>query len=440
MTHDLNEVGYRKEYAIEIAHKTHGTILPDGQVVPYGSIKTINDHINVIGTSGCGKTRSVVIPNILSAVDSMVISDMKGNLYKKYGEYLRNEGYEVIHLDFIHPSRSMHYDPIKYIRDTNDVQNLSYQIVFNGPTGFSQKDPFWDRSSEQLLNAIIGYIIEGGKGIRPNISGISQMLSYIDPAAIENNVDCKATHLFREHKLNMELYHNTESWAYTQYEKFFGLAKTTMSCVIATIHSIISVLDTDEMRMLTSKNDFELSSIGQKKTAVFIEASDIDRSKDTLINLFYSQAMNELCEYADSLPNSRLPNNVRFILDDFGTSCRIEGFENMISNIRSRGISVILILQSLSQLDAFYGEQGKTIIDNCDTTIYMGGNNVYTADYISKMVNKPLNRVLSMSLGNCWIMRRGEQPRYVKTMDLGDYKMPMRLIFNVPGRPRRNAV
>ena len=419
------------KYAIYEANRKKCTILPDGSAVPFNSEHTINDHVNVIGASGSGKTRSIVIPNILAETGSMVIADMKGNLYRELGRTLRNDGYKVLHLDFIHPERSMRYNPLLCVRTSNDVQKLAHQIVFLSPGGISERDPFWDRSAELLLSALIGYISEGGSGISANICGILKLLSCFNAEAMEKGAACTADKLFEEHNCKSKALSGSDSWAYQQYIKFRGLAGKTMSCVMATVYSLMGPVDTKEIRDLTSKSDFDIISFGKEKTALFIEVSDTDRSKDMLINLFYTQSMNRLCEYADSRPKSRLDVPVRYILDDFGTSCRIEGFENMISNIRSRGISVMLMLQSLSQLDAFYSTQSRTITDNCDTTIYMGGNNLQTAEYISRLVNKPLSKVLGMPVKTNWIIRRGEPPRFSDTVDLSEYKIPGMLRYDM---------
>ena len=147
-------------------------------------------------------------------------------------------------------------------------------------------------------------------------------------------------------------------------------------------------------------NTVDFKAIGQEKTIVFLGISDTDRSKDLLANIFYSQAMNELCTFADEeCKDNRLPVPVRFILDDFGTNARIHGFENMISNIRSRDISAALILQSEAQLKQWYGASSHTILDNCDTIVYMGGNDVETARMISERCNQPLQKVLNMPIG-----------------------------------------
>ena len=184
-----------------------------------------------------------------------------------------------------------------------------------------------------------------------------------------------------------------------------------MGSIMITLHATLAALETPEINKLMSDDDVDIMSIAQEKTVVFVEISDTDRSKDFLANLFYSQAMNILCSYADeNCEGGRLPVPIRFILDDFGTNCRIEGFENMISNIRS-------------QLISGYGENAHTIIDNCDTMIYMGGNDIETARMVSTRCNKPVHRVLDMPVGTNWVFRRGERPVFSETKDITMYSI-----------------
>jgi type IV secretion system protein VirD4 len=193
-----------------------------------------------------------------------------------------------------------------------------------------------------------------------------------------------------------------------------------------TANAMLARIDTTGIRKMMSNDNVELCKIGSELTAIFVEISDTDRSKDLLANVFYSQAMSELCRSADNQPDHRLSVPVRFILDDFGTTSNIAGFENMISNIRSRRISAMIVIQSLSQLERRYGESSHTIIDNCDTMLYMGGNDVDTAEYIAKRCNKSLGTILSMPVGRHWQFRRGQKPKFCNTEDLSVYSFRCR--------------
>jgi type IV secretion system protein VirD4 len=162
---------------------------------------------------------------------------------------------------------------------------------------------------------------------------------------------------------------------------------------------------------MTAYDEIEIASIGDKKTAVFVVVSDTDRSMDPFVNTFFTQALNVLCEHADNdCDDNRLPIDVRFILDDFATNCIIEEFPRMISSIRSRGISTMLMIQAESQLSASYGNDGRTIVSNCDTYVYLGGNDYETADLVAQRLNVPVGDILYMGIGECVVFRRGSKP------------------------------
>jgi len=154
----------------------------------------------------------------------------------------------------------------------------------------------------------------------------------------------------------------------------------------------------------------ELPMIGRQKTAIFVSVSDTDRSMDDMVSIFFTQAMNELCQYADYYcKDNRLPVPVRFIMDDFATNCIITDFPRMISSIRSRGISTMLMIQSEAQLFHTYGDDGRTIIGNCDTYVYLGGNDVDTAEQVARRCDVSLQKILEMPVGSNWIFRRGQK-------------------------------
>ncbi len=412
--------------AITKARKNKMTVLPNGQCVPYAVFNGgCNDNITVLAASGGGKTRTFVEPNILAGASSMIISDPKGYLYKKYANILKNDGFDVKHLDTIHPPESIRYNPLNHIASYDDILKLSTMMIYLNSREYSHADPFWDRASVLLLCAVIGYIYEDDEDTVKPFSRISDILRTIDADAMENGCDCEFSRLFERHNRNYKAEHNgQDSWAYEQYQKFLGLACKTFSCIVITVQAYFGSLDTPEIRAMTEYDEMDIQSIGQKKTAVFVEVSDTDRSKDLLVNVFYSQAMSELCAYADAQDNNRLPVPVRFILDDFGTTSKIEGFEGMISNIRSRGISAMLVIQSIAQLEQNYGLGYKTILNNCDTTAYLGGNNYETAEYISQLVNKTPNSILAMPMRRCWIFRRGGTAFMADTVDIDSYQMP----------------
>lgn len=410
---------------LEAERKNH-YLLPNGSYFNIDSMKTrLNNNVLVIGGSGSLKTRSVVTPNILSSLGSYIVSDPKGSLYRKYKDFFTKKGYSIIHLNFIRPEQSDGYNMFAYIKNSNDVMKLAHYITYAQKDESSVADPFWDRSSQLLLSALIGYVVvsKGSKNSEKNIRTLSSLVMSLDAQKLEDDNHCYLDSLF-DKLLIFNKGDILADWSFEQYKKFRQIPPKTLNCIIATLQGNLGFLDTPEINEMMLKPTIDFVSLASKKTIVFVEVSDTDRSKDILINTFYTQAMNELCSYADeACTNSALPLHVRFILDDFGTNCKIENFENIISNIRSRNISSLVVIQSESQLKKSYKESAHTIMDNCDTTIYLGGNDVNTARTISIRANKSISSILNMPVGTNWIFRRGEKPVFSRTVDLDEYKI-----------------
>ena len=408
------------------AHKEEKMILPDGSLFSMDGIKTrLNNNVIVLATSGGGKTRSTVIPNILSAVGSYVISDPKGTLYRRYSQHLSNCGYRIVHIDLIHPERSDCWNPFETINTSDEILRFAHQLVYSDKFGNFRGDPFWDRASELLLTALIGYLVEtkDRKAEIPTIDDLIKLTRLIDAEEMYDSHTCEFDTEMETHNRIYKALYDDESWAYSQWQKFKTTPTKTMDTIMVTMHVLFNMFDTREMRHLLQKDDVHPATIGQEPTAVFVEISDTDRSKDIAANIFYGQVMHELCDYADSLPENRLPVPVRFILDDFGTNVRIEGFENMISNIRSRGISAMVVIQSLAQLKSGYGESAQTIVDNCDTLLYMGGRDETTVKLISRVSGRPFLKIMEMPTGMHWKIQRGRPAEYCETVDLSRYDL-----------------
>ena len=365
----------------------------------------LNNNVLVVGTSGSGKTRSIVSPNILQASGSYIISDPKGNLYQKYRHYLEEQGYTVKKLDFIRPNHSAHYNFFKYIHSEKDILKIAHMLVYSSTEPGAKVDPIWDQTSELLLTALIGYLHYHARIEDRNLEGL---LRLVVACQINENDSGQTNALDR---IMEEVGRRDKSdFSYRQYQMFRLAAGRTLKSILITVTGKLGKYNYSELNQMLAKDDIDIASIGKKKTALFVVVSDTDRSLDELVNVFYTQAMNELCMYADTrCKDSRLPIDVRFILDDFATNCMIDDFPKMIASIRSRGISTMLMIQAESQLKSAYGEDGKTIIGNCDTYIYLGGNDVETAEQVAKRCNLPLQKILEMPVGTNWIFRRGQK-------------------------------
>ncbi|MGN0696937.1 MAG: VirD4-like conjugal transfer protein, CD1115 family [Oscillospiraceae bacterium] len=372
----------------------------------------LNNNVLVVGGSGTGKTSTIAVPNLRQAVGSYIVSDPKGMLYKKYRRYLERKGYTVYNIDLTHPESSSCYNPLMYIRTTQDILNIASVITNEKASEGTKADPFWDSMTIIMLSAIIGYMLE--TNYTPfNFSGILKLVREGERTTDDSKDSCLSK---RFKKLWLI---NPSSWACEQFSDADQAPDKTYDCIRATLTSKLSKLDTRELQKMMSGNDLSLSSIGRSKTAVFVTVSDTDRSMDCLANIFFTQAMQQLCRAADENRNGRLQVPVRFILDDFATNCRIEEFPRMISSIRSRGISVMLLIQSEAQLTQSYSSDRMTIIANCDTYVYLGGNDYATAEAVAMRCNKPVSQVLYMPVGSCWVFRRGSQPVFTETLTPG---------------------
>lgn len=374
----------------------------------------LNNNVLVVGGSGCGKTRNIVIPNILQAVGSYVVSDPKGDLYKRFGGYLRGKGYDVKTINFAHPELSCGYNPLQYIRTTQDILKFSSLLINDRRSVSSKADPYWDLISATLLSSLIGYLKENKLPctFRDILKLIRAGTRYDES---KRGSDLATLFDQLEHE-------NPKSWSCAQFKGVNAAPDTTYDCILSTLSAKFAYLDSKELNKMTSAKTLDFSTLGERKTAVFVIVSDTDRTMDTLANIFFTQAINELCDFADTrCKNNRLPIPVRFILDDFATNCRIEEFPRIISSIRSRGISVMLLIQSEAQLRQGYEMDAFTIISNCDTYAYIGGNDVETAENISIRSDRPLTEILYMPIGECIVFRRGSKPVCTRILNGGEY-------------------
>ncbi|MCR4780004.1 MAG: type IV secretory system conjugative DNA transfer family protein [Ruminiclostridium sp.] len=368
----------------------------------------INNNILAVGSSGTGKTRSLVIPALHEAVGSYFIVDPKGLLYRSFAPYLESKGYVTKLINFADPAHSDGYNPMECIHSTQDIIKLAELITDSKQTVGT--DPFWDQNEMIYLCALTGYLYE--TRIMPmNISSILKLNNEGERDG-EYDKSSKLRRRFHEHKRK-----NPDSWACMKFDEVDVTPYKTYDCIRSTLSGKFSKLDTKELRTMMRKGRLSFTDAATRKTAVFVTISDTDRSMDMLANLFFSQALNSLCDYADKECGGRLPIPVRLILDDFATNVTIREFPRMIASIRSRGISTMLLIQAESQLEQNYKQDARTIISNCDTYVYLGTNDLNTAEAISKRCDRELWDVLYMPRGRCWVFRSGDQPVNAKLVD-----------------------
>ena len=399
-------------------------ILARGELMSNNTRATgINNNDLIIGPSGAGKTRGYVKPNIMQCNESMIIADTKGSLAEELTPLLCSRGYRVLSIDFTDTLSSDGYNPLDYIRydpqrnkyNEQDITTLCAALI---PLEHKH-DPFWEQSARTLLACLVGYVLEVLPQEEHTLEYVVRLFTaeeeYYPLGPIPQRIYRQLLQeLARDHP---------DSFAARQflfYNVLQGSEKTEAS-VQALVSKALAPLSYDgPLHMYRCQERIDFKALGREKTAVFLTISDTDRAMDGLVNVFYTQALQALCASADrDYSDHRLPVPVRIILDDFATNVRIPDFDKIISVIRSREISVSVILQSISQLSSIYGyEAAMTIINNCDNCLYLGGQDVETARYIAVKANKTADTILNMPLDRAYLFTRGSRPKMVEKYDV----------------------
>lgn len=338
----------------------------------------------VCGGSGAGKTRFYCKPNLMQANTSFVILDPKGEILRDTGRLLENKGYEVRVLDLISMEKSHCYNPFVYLHSDNDIQRLVTNLFKSTtPKGSQSNDPFWDTSASMLLSALVYYLHYEAPEEEQNFPMVMEMLRY---AAIENEEEPQPTPL---DYLFMELQADKPDHIANKYYKSYhaGSAKTLKSIQI-TLAARLEKFNLESLASLTSTDELDLLSLGDKKVALFALIPDNDTSFNFLVSILYTQLFQQLFYSADHIHGGCLPMPVHFLMDEFANVSLPDDFDKILSVMRSRGVSVSIILQNLAQLKALFEKQWESIVGNCDEFLYLGGNEQSTHKYVSELLGK----------------------------------------------------
>ncbi len=380
----------------------------------------INGNDLIAGTPGTGKTRGYVIPNMFSGECSKIVADTKGNLYDRYGSALKARGYRVEKIDFVDPERStIGYNPFMFIRrkKNNEFRDSDIRKIAEAICPLETSDePIWSQQGQMYLTFAISYVMEMNAERYRNFTALEEVVNRIGTDDLKNDVfalKCERPGCLAER-------------IYNKITTLMPAEKMHGSIMGFVNNSLNQVADNEISDLYTMKRMLSFEDLGKHKTVLFLTISDTDRIRETIVNLFYTQALQELVRVADENKASRLDVPIRIILDDFASNTVIPDFDKIISVVRSRGISVSLILQSIKQLDSMYGEsKAMTILDNCDTQIYLGGVNNETANYFGVKMDKLAKSVLSLPLEKECLFIRGQQPRIVDKYDLSIHEQEL---------------
>ncbi len=343
-----------------------------------------NKNILVIGGSGSGKTRFYVKPNLLQMHSSYVVTDPKGTVLNEVGKALKEGGYAIKVLNTINFKKSMHYNPLAYIRSEKDILKLVNTIIANTKgEGNQSGEDFWVKAERLYYSALIGYIWYEAPDDEKNLNTLIEMINASEAREDDESFENPIDKLFKE--LEQE---NPEHFAVRQYKKYKLAAGKTAKSILISCGARLAPFDIAELRELTEDDELELDTLGDKKTALFVIISDTDDTFNFIVAIMYTQLFNLLCDKADDKYGGRLPVHVRFILDEFANIGQIPKFDKLIATIRSREISASIILQAQSQLKAIYKDNADTIVGNCDTTLFLGGKEKTTLKEISEILGK----------------------------------------------------
>ena len=340
-------------------------------------------NVLVIGGSGAAKTRSFVLPNILTANTNYVITDPKSEVLLATGGYLKEQGYDVRVLNLVNLEQSDGYNPFRYLRDEKDVLKLVNNLIQSTtPKGSHESDPFWTKAETALLQAIILMLFQEAPEYEQNFSMVMRVLEYAEVREEDEGHVSPLDLLFESIERR-----KPDSVAVRQYKVFKLAAGKTAKSILVSTAVRLAPFNLPQIQAMTDHDDMDLYTLGEKKVALYAVIPDNDNTFNFLVSLLYAQAFQALYYSADQIHHGPLPRHVRFVLDEFA-AMPLPGFTRELATMRSRSISASVIIQNMAQIKELYKDSWETIPGNCDTILYLGGNESSTHKYVSEMLGK----------------------------------------------------
>ncbi len=372
-----------KKYASSIPNEDK--ILTQGVRISYDSRKHRRNLLTLIcGGSGAGKTRFFAKPNLMQANTSFVVLDPKGELTRDCSNMLIAQGYEIRVLDLINMDQSYCYNPFAYLNSDNDVQKLVTNLFkATTPKGSQSQDPFWDTAASMLLLSLVFYLKHEAPEDEQNFPMVMEMLRAGDVHEDDDYYQSPLDELFN--RLEMR---NPNHIAVKYYKDYHSGSAKTLKSIQITLAARLEKFNLESVSKLTATDDLDMTSIGEKKVALFAIIPDNDTSFNFLVSMLYTQLFQQLFWLADHKYHGRLPVHVHFLMDEFANVSLPDDFDKILSVMRSREVSVSIILQNLAQLKALFEKQWESIVGNCDEFLYLGGNEQSTHKYVSELLGK----------------------------------------------------
>lgn len=378
----------------------------------------------VIGSSGSGKTRFWLTPQLLQAHSSYVVVDPKGGTLDQCGRFLQREKYKVRVFNSIDFSKSMHYNPLAYIKTESDVLKFVTALIANTKGDGKEGDEFWTKAETLLYCALVAYIVFEGPEEERNMNTLVEMINSMevreDDETFKNAVDYMFDGLERR---------SPQHFAVRQYKKYKLASGKTAKSILISCGARLAPFDIPQLREIMSYDELELDRLGDEKSALFFLISDTDTTYNFLVALAFSQMFNLLCERADNTYGGRLPHHVRVLWDEAANTGQVPGLEKIVAVIRSREISLTLFYQAMSQCKALYKDHSETIMGNMDSIVFLGGREASTLKDISE--NWLGKATISMQTEG---RSRGQSESYSQNMQrLGRELMTTSEITTMPG-------
>ena len=378
----------------------------------------------VIGSSGSGKTRFWLTPQLLQAHSSYVVVDPKGGTLDQCGRFLQREKYKVRVFNSIDFSKSMHYNPLAYIKTESDVLKFVTALIANTKGDGKEGDEFWTKAETLLYCALVAYIVFEGPEEERNMNTLVEMINSMevreDDETFKNAVDYMFDGLERR---------SPQHFAVRQYKKYKLASGKTAKSILISCGARLAPFDIPQLREIMSYDELELDRLGDEKSALFFLISDTDTTYNFLVALAFSQMFNLLCERADNTYGGRLPHHVRVLWDEAANTGQVPGLEKIVAVIRSREISLTLFYQAMSQCKALYKDHSETIMGNMDSIVFLGGREASTLKDISE--NWLGKATISMQTEG---RSRGQSESYSQNMQrLGREPMTTSEITTMPG-------
>jgi len=338
----------------------------------------------VVGGSGAGKTRFYCKINLMQCNTSYVVLDPKGELARDMGELLKKKGYVIKIIDLLNMEKSDCYNPFVYLRDDNDVQKLVTNLFKSTtPKGSQSNDPFWDTAASMLLLALVFYLRYEAPEDEQNFTMVMEMLRAGEVREDDDDYRSPLDELFSQLERK-----DPEHIAVKYYKDYHSGSAKTLKSIQITLASRLEKFNLRSLSQLTITDDLELDKIGERKTALFALIPDNDTSFNFIVSILYTQLFQQLFDIADNKYGGRLPIHVHFLMDEFANVSLPDDFDKILSVMRSREISVSIILQNLAQIKALFEKQWESIVGNCDEFLFLGGNEQNTHKYVSESIGK----------------------------------------------------